>query len=371
MSAKTMAKGMKTTKDTAQQAVAAPVKEMPLYVAEKDAVQEGRLVAEINMITEQTKQMLLFNSIEIGRRLTEAKSLVKHGEWANWLSERVNYSQRSANNFMKIYREYGESGLAANSQSIANLSVTQAIALLEAPSDERVKLAEQASEKDMTISELKAEVRRVKEELADERTSTMRALEQARKQHDEELARAEERTKEAYAAQQSLESQLKALRKEAAEAERANDEKAAAKVAEAVKQSEEQLKALNAQLGEKQGELDRMRKRHEEEIDLAKKTERELSKAEIARKDKELGEVKKRIGQLSKSLEDEQGKAGEVATLATARYAVDELMRSYERVADIVEGVGRFDKVASKKILDELDKGFAAIRKKSRAKLTK
>lgn len=70
-------------------------------------------------------------------------------------------------------------------------------------------------------------------------------------------------------------------------------------------------------------------------------------------------------------MEDEQGKAGEVATLATARYAVDELMRSYERVADIVEGVGRFDKVASKKILDELDKGFAAIRKKSRAKLTK
>ena len=57
MSAKTMAKGMKTTKDTAQQAVAAPAKEMPLYVAEKDAVQEGRLVAEINMITEQTKHV--------------------------------------------------------------------------------------------------------------------------------------------------------------------------------------------------------------------------------------------------------------------------------------------------------------------------
>lgn len=51
------------------------------YVSDEDAAREDRLVSEIRMITEQTKQVVLFNSIEIGRRLTEAKAMVKHGTW--------------------------------------------------------------------------------------------------------------------------------------------------------------------------------------------------------------------------------------------------------------------------------------------------
>lgn len=44
------------------------------YVSDEDAAREDRLVSEIRMITEQTKQVVLFNSIEIGRRLTEAEA---------------------------------------------------------------------------------------------------------------------------------------------------------------------------------------------------------------------------------------------------------------------------------------------------------
>ncbi len=80
------------------------------YVSDEDAAREDRLVSEIRMITEQTKQVVLFNSIEIGRRLTEAKAMVKRGTWGTWLKERVDYSQRTANNFMKIYQEYGRNG---------------------------------------------------------------------------------------------------------------------------------------------------------------------------------------------------------------------------------------------------------------------
>lgn len=88
------------------------------YVSDEDAAREDRLVSEIRMITEQTKQVVLFNSIEIGRRLTEAKAMVKRGTWGTWLKERVDYSQRTANNFMKIYQEYGRNGLAEKSQVI-------------------------------------------------------------------------------------------------------------------------------------------------------------------------------------------------------------------------------------------------------------
>ncbi|UWG96711.1 DUF3102 domain-containing protein [Dehalobacter sp. DCM] len=38
------------------------------------------IAAEINMITTQTKKILLASAIEIGRRLQEAKDLVKQGE---------------------------------------------------------------------------------------------------------------------------------------------------------------------------------------------------------------------------------------------------------------------------------------------------
>lgn len=38
------------------------------------------IAAEINMITRQTKKILLTSVVEIGRRLQEAKALVKHGE---------------------------------------------------------------------------------------------------------------------------------------------------------------------------------------------------------------------------------------------------------------------------------------------------
>ena len=142
------------------------------YVAEKDRAREAQLASEINLITEQTKQMVLMNFIELGKRLTEAKAMVKHGEWGNWLKERVNYSQRTANNMMKLYAEYGASGIASKSQSIANLSVTQAVALLEIPAEEREKFAEQNNAKDMTIRELKEELAKKKAELAEEQSST-------------------------------------------------------------------------------------------------------------------------------------------------------------------------------------------------------
>lgn len=113
------------------------------YVDKANADRENRIVGEIKLITEQTKQVVLMGSIEIGRRLTEAKALVKHGQWGAWLKDRIDYSQRTANNFMRIYKEYGETGLAEKSQSIANLSYTHALALLDVPAEERAKFAEE------------------------------------------------------------------------------------------------------------------------------------------------------------------------------------------------------------------------------------
>ena len=39
------------------------------------------IAAEINKIKDDTRRVVIYNCIEIGRRLCEAKELIPHGEW--------------------------------------------------------------------------------------------------------------------------------------------------------------------------------------------------------------------------------------------------------------------------------------------------
>ncbi len=118
------------------------------------------IAIEINSIKEQTKNIVLQNSIEIGRKLVEAKSLLPHGEWGKWLEKSVAYSQRTANDLMRIFNEYGSSQITflgdnLNSQTYANLSYSNALALLGLPSDTREKFVEENNVEDMSARELK------------------------------------------------------------------------------------------------------------------------------------------------------------------------------------------------------------------------
>ncbi|HBW36526.1 MAG TPA: hypothetical protein DEF89_14945, partial [Desulfosporosinus sp.] len=108
-------------------------------------------------------RMLLYSSVEIGRRLTEAKSMVNHGEWGKWLENSVSYSQSTANKLMRLFEEYGAKLTAAqdgsNSESIPDLSYTQAIILLGIPEEERESFMAENDVADMSTRELKQAVR--------------------------------------------------------------------------------------------------------------------------------------------------------------------------------------------------------------------
>lgn len=122
------------------------------------------IAAEINSIKQQTKNMVLYNSIEIGRRLVEAKALVEHGKWGEWLKKSVDYSQRTANNLMRIFEEYGADQLTllgnnANSQALANLSYTQAVALLGVPEEEREQFVREHDIENMSTRELQEAIK--------------------------------------------------------------------------------------------------------------------------------------------------------------------------------------------------------------------
>lgn len=103
--------------------------------------------------------------IAIGQRLIEAKSLLEHGEWLNWLNEKAGYSERMAQNFMRVSREY------SNPQLVADLGVRKALSLLALPSSEREDFVAEKNVIDMTSRELERAIR--------ERDEARRAAEQA------------------------------------------------------------------------------------------------------------------------------------------------------------------------------------------------
>ncbi|MDP4144140.1 MAG: DUF3102 domain-containing protein [Bacillota bacterium] len=126
------------------------------------------IAAEINSIKEQTRKMVLYNSIEIGRRLVEAKSMLSHGEWGEWLEKSVDYSKSTANNLMRIFQEYGSEQITlltdnAKSQALGNLSYTQAIALLGIPSEDRESFVKENDIDSMSTRELQQAIKEKQE----------------------------------------------------------------------------------------------------------------------------------------------------------------------------------------------------------------
>lgn len=163
------------------------------------------IAAEINSIKEQTRIQVLCNSIEIGRKLKEAKEIVHHGEWGNWLKEKVDYSKSTANNLMKIFEEYGADqinllGDNLKSQTFGNLSYSQALVLLGiGDSEEREKFIEENKADEMSTRELQKAISEKK-----------KAEEEAKKAKDE-LEKFKSKSKEEQEKIKKLEAEKKKL----------------------------------------------------------------------------------------------------------------------------------------------------------------
>lgn len=96
---------------------------------------------EIRTLQHQAQGIILNYAIEIGRRLEEAKAMLPHGEWGAWLKRELDYSQSTAQNFMRVFREYGDTqqslfGSTPKSQTFGNLTYSKALRLLAIPDEE-------------------------------------------------------------------------------------------------------------------------------------------------------------------------------------------------------------------------------------------
>lgn len=185
------------------------------------------IATEINVIKAQARDVYVRSAIEIGKRLYEAKTMVAHGKWGKWLEENVEYSERTAQNLMAVYEEYGRSG---NTQAIAGLSFTQAVLLLRLDGESRAELLEDKDVPAMSTRELQAEIERVNAEIEKRQVT----IEQLMDTSAEKDAAAEEAKKDAESA------------KNAADALRAELEQAKAEAAQARAQASDAVERANA-----------------------------------------------------------------------------------------------------------------------------
>lgn len=175
--------------------------------------------------------------IEIGRRLTEAKAQLKHGEWLPWLREKVEFSETSAQNFMRIAREYG------NTHLVGDLGASKALVLLALPASERENFASEkhlVNGEEKSVSEMSK--RELEEAIRQRKLAELKAAETARKAV--ENAEAGRRAAEEQAA--ALRAELEKARKSAA----AMDNKALAEFGVLFRQAQETVNRMTELAGE-------------------------------------------------------------------------------------------------------------------------
>jgi len=132
--------------------------------------------AEIRMYVNTGRWITTLCGIEIGRWLVEAKELLPHGEWLPWLQRETEFSERSAQDYMRVFKDYsatqlGLFGPETNTQTFADLPISKALALLSVPESDREAFAKEVDAEHISVRELKQAIKERDEALAREKAA--------------------------------------------------------------------------------------------------------------------------------------------------------------------------------------------------------
>lgn len=106
------------------------------------------ITTEIIMIKQQTASVVASAAFEIGRRLCEAKEKVPAGKWISYLQEQLDYRPSTAENLMRIYREFGSEQVDLLTGKIpaevfGRLDQSQMVAMFSLEPEKRMELMDQ------------------------------------------------------------------------------------------------------------------------------------------------------------------------------------------------------------------------------------
>lgn len=206
--------------------------------------------------------------LTIGRCLIEAKDMLPHGEWLPWLNERVEFSERTARNFMRLAREW------TNRQTLADLGASKALTLLALPAEEREQFMEDHNVIDMSARQLEQAIRERDEarKAAEEAQAEATTAEQVRAKMAEDMALLNARLTGAREDHERALQDVGKLEKELAELKDRPVEVAVETVAD----PEALEKARAEAMAEMQGKLDRAKERQKRAEAQAKEAQADL-----------------------------------------------------------------------------------------------
>lgn len=313
---------------------------------------EMAVAGEVRSITAITDEIIFYKNvggqavIEIGKRLIEAKAQLKHGEWLPWLSEKVEFSETSAQRFMQLAREYGNTSL------VGDLGTSKALVLLALPASERENFAsekhvvngEEKSVAEMSKRELEEAIRQRK--LAElERDKARRELDEQCKANEEaaaEAQKAQEAAEAAHAEVENAQGTALAAQERAAELERelkALREKPVDVAVQTVDASEEQIAEAVAE-AKKDAEAEKTEALGKKAEEL-KKAKDELKKAkdEMAAAAEALKKAEDERAALRETLEKAKKSAAAMDNKALAEFAVlfRQAQETVNRMTEIVD----------------------------------
>lgn len=176
-----------------------------------------RIGEEIRSLTYQAKCMTVYFGVEIGRRLVEAKELVGHGGWGNFVQNETEFSQATASRFMKVFEAYGADqigifGAEAKSSTLQNLSISNALRLLAVPEEERENFALAVDAEHISARELEKVIRERDEARASEKTA-----EESRAKMEQDMAMLKQLHEAAAHGEEKARAELDRVKRELAE----------------------------------------------------------------------------------------------------------------------------------------------------------
>lgn len=219
------------------------------------------VTAEINTIRDNARKVFLDAVVQIGTRLEEAKQLVPQGEWTAYLTDKLGYRPSTAQNYMRIAREFGGGQVSLTGKTAADafaeLSYSQILPLLGMAEEEREELAEEHDLPSMSSREIAALVKERDEAKAnaDKLKEKDKLLRSKLREANEERDKAQSSLSDATQREKDLAERLDELEKRPAEVRELTDEELdtirremRAEADEAVREAEARAHALEEKL---------------------------------------------------------------------------------------------------------------------------
>jgi len=307
------------------------------------------LAMRIRTTVKSTQRIMLDAAISIGNDLMEAKELVEHGEWENWVESNVGFSYSKAKKYMQISREYGEFvneyGEFQKGHTYADLSYSNALKLLALPEDAREELIENNDIESLTVKELEQKIKamqiinetteedkeKLKADLENEKRLTLE-LNQKIEKAEEDLLKIEKSPDMSHESVQELKDKQEEIDKLIADLDKSKQAKA--------KVEEKLAKATE----EKNKEVEEAKTKAIEEAESKLEEVKAQARQEAS---KELEEAKANIEKLSKELE-----AAGNEDILLIKIKSEEMQANFGDITNAIENLEPERKAKMKKYLE-------------------